>query len=718
MLRALLLAALAAAACPLSTSSETLYGGNICAASIVGDIAYGSRIGTGCNATLHVSAFSGNDSEADGSSMFPYRTLGAVLHALAASSATPYAVHVHPGTYMINNTGGGVLLPAYVIFRAELNSVILEAADPAHPMLLLHEHTIMMGFKYTCPANSACFQTVAGNDKWGLYDVNVLGGGTFLDVASSSGTFCFVHRLTVASGYASACTLYVHDGGFVHLNGVFSRGSGAFLCISGVRSRVIMLDMHYAAESLAGSAICINASAGARVEGDDITITRADYGVVVDSGARVDVSSIFMSENVSVHVRQASADAAISVKEGEFTQDRLDLAADLANVHMNYRENEGAERAQKLTTEMWVGMPERGRETLLGEGDSYTRGMLVYYYNASVYSDRTASVRQADDGAGLSMAFATSVCVYVTTLLGSGVRVPGLQIKVDAAAGGEPGWAFWSGAAWEQLHIMTSRANGTYLQRGRVLLTEAGWYQVRFSDVEVARSVAADPLAIGKTGHWVRMCYSSAGAPDARIDQIKVHANAAKINSDGFVEYFGTARPVARLPLLHRSWEADDMDLYYDSSRKISKGANKYDSASSKSGTFFVMPMDIDTSCPLRITFYYATDTADSFPMMLHASWISAGSAVGVSGPITPSNPIQEFVETWTAAAPDVLYTRAFNVSVNDMIVQRAGGLSGDMFVLSLEAGAAWPAAEKLAIANVVVFYTQSVAGAHSGLWV
>ena len=54
---------------------------------------------------------------------------------------------------------------------------------------------------------------------------------------------------------------------------------------------------------------------------------------------------------------------------------------------LHFHDEKAGDEGVSIFGEYHVGAPEQGYELVVGEGDSYTRGMLVYTYNGSIYTD-------------------------------------------------------------------------------------------------------------------------------------------------------------------------------------------------------------------------------------------------------------------------------------------------------------------------------------------
>jgi hypothetical protein len=288
-------------------------------------------------------------------------------------------------------------------------------------------------------------------------------------------------------------------------------------------------------------------------------------------------------------------------------------------------DSQPGERAFLITEELHVGSPEYGRETALGQGDSYVRGMLVYNYDGSSYTDITEDVRTVSDSVfnGFPNTSVNTAMYICSTLDDGNLTVPGIRVDVStAASGGEVVAEYYDGSSWVEFNHMSTDSSNKYLPYAKAIFQRAQREQVRFdNDIRELQS-KSDPMSLGTSYYWIRFRIVSALSVAPQFDKIKIHTDRLEINHDGFVEYFGQARPVKALSFTYNSFEAandspTNQDLYYDDILAAGRIENEFSKSSiltrsDKTALAEFLPIDIDTSCKVKLQITFATQNSPS----------------------------------------------------------------------------------------------------------
>jgi len=101
-----------------------------------------------------------------------------------------------------------------------------------------------------------------------------------------------------------------------------------------------------------------------------------------------------------------------------------------------------------------------------------------------------------------------------------------------------------------------------------IMFAHIGSHHVRYNAyVTTATWIPNDDVGYGENIYWSRLRTVSATNIAPVIEQIKIHSNRMEINSDGWPEYFGKARPTGRLPwdimvMVKAATAPGDQDLY------------------------------------------------------------------------------------------------------------------------------------------------------------
>jgi hypothetical protein len=102
-------------------------------------------------------------------------------------------------------------------------------------------------------------------------------------------------------------------------------------------------------------------------------------------------------------------------------------------------------------------------------------------------------------------------------------------------------WEFWNGSIWTELPLMSTYADAPYTTRANVTLENDTIHHYRFGDIDTWATTTVN----GTLAYWVRSRVIDAAniTKIPVVGQIKLHTNHTHIGKDGFVEYFGDARP-------------------------------------------------------------------------------------------------------------------------------------------------------------------------------
>jgi len=248
--------------------------------------------------------------------------------------------------------------------------------------------------------------------------------------------------------------------------------------------------------------------------------------------------------------------------------------------------------------EVTVGLPTRGFETALGEGDSHTFGMKVFQYDS-------VGITYVDISTDLSIENGTSHPIFLNNMAGDMLYIgedtvngpdtsfSGVKLVIPSGMGVSPTggrsnapteppsyhyvWEFFDGIAWRQFPYAVALANPSYASSGRDSF-DAGAYQVTFpplsdpypiltttinGQVTIVGLTATKPASgtfwfdstnvtswnswakttiNGVTGYWIRVRQVSALTTVPELDLVKLHTSRLEVNADGFVEMYGDAK--------------------------------------------------------------------------------------------------------------------------------------------------------------------------------
>jgi hypothetical protein len=337
--------------------------------------------------------------------------------------------------------------------------------------------------------------------------------------------------------------------------------------------------------------------------------------------------------------------------------------------------------------ELHVGTPSQGTESSFGEGDSYTNGTLVYTYNASTsaFVDVTAS---ASSNTGSSFAYPSNAvdnAVYIASNIDTASgKTQHYGTKITAVSAhdgtGEIVVEYWNGSTWASLNFMVTDGISPFLPEAKALLQSNGIsHQIRYDNTLAIDGWAlSDPVSFGTDLYWVRYRISSATDIAPIIEQIKLHSSRTEVNEDGWMEYFGRARPIGKLP-----WNASQFapastnpgngDVFYSTNLDIGLTENAL-SNGNRIGFQSTVPLDCDTSTPIDLNIAVRADSTGTWDYTVRWSRIEPDTpayATSVSSPAT--HPNEQTFSTSASLSADALQWVHLDVDVSDALARRSG---------------------------------------------
>jgi hypothetical protein len=280
-----------------------------------------------------------------------------------------------------------------------------------------------------------------------------------------------------------------------------------------------------------------------------------------------------------------------------------------------------------------------GRELVAGEGDSYnsTGQLIVKSYNGTVYADETTNI-QSEDANKLDFPNNNDgTIIYMASEVTSGgdqIKHPGVKIKVDTGVtlgAGDIVFEYYNGSAWTEFNHMITRSSRPFTHYANDRFTNTGSFQIRYDQQMLSDQVKT--TVDGDNRFWIRWRISGGITTSFSIDTLKLHSNRWEANPDGFIEYFGSARAVTRLPVTWGSFQAanaspGNQDVYLADNIGVGRSENLFEEeAIDRQALVQFAPQNLDTSSKLKIVFSFAGDSSSSGDVLFKVRW--AKSATG-----------------------------------------------------------------------------------------
>ena len=357
-----------------------------------------------------------------------------------------------------------------------------------------------------------------------------------------------------------------------------------------------------------------------------------------------------ITEDVTTHISVDAAvtDARLEVS-GTFDLTRVDMPAaffsaaqlvlDAVN-SSNTDDNRVGNRT--LLGELRVGQPEQGFESVFGEGDSYTRGMVVLTTDATAgagsdggnFIDVSAEAASPSGSTFTFQGLGANHTILIASSLENAAGVLrhwGHRWTIDTAkVGGTVVLEYWDGAAWAVVpHLQTLR-NAPYTPQDPDMWTSTDGVHMR-AGIFTSNMLGVDGTVLtpqtwtAKTINgmgpyfWLRYRVTSVMTTAPVFEQVRLHTSRMEINSDGFLELFGEGRRRNQLDVHQRL--TDDLSgaspgnvaITFGTGLTITPQDNQFVSnANDGFGIIIQIPFGVDSSLPMLLRLGWIPSNTDT----------------------------------------------------------------------------------------------------------
>lgn len=642
-----------------------------------------------------------------------------ITEAIAAATPGSEEVVVGPGTWVETLT-----IPASLAVRGTQQGAVTIVAASAAPAITLSNGSAISHLRVVAGQAGQPGVTFGGASGQAatVQDCAFVGAGGESGISSTGAGVLTVNRVVYLTGTA---TYFVHadggalsavsvlvasgtltaplactGGGTLNADGLAYDGTPASTTIT----HGLLVD-GAGSETVVTTPTFIGSTNGVRIEADGVSVTLT-YARVEVTGDAVSVASGLTGAGTTLRNLYPLVDTPGTDATSEWLS-----GASLFVIAAN---DVGLDRQLRMVgMELNVGSTEHPAETNLGEGDSYTRGMLVYTRTAGgVFADVTSDMvdsgtTTALPGTATDNAFYFGSAAY--DIDGNPHRFHGIKADVATAAAlgaGELIAELWTGAAWEEVQTMSVR-DAAPIPYGSALLERAQNEQVYFNYASVEDSWAvSDPVGYGESLHWLRIRVSSTITTAPALRTVKLHANRMNAAEDGFVQLFGRARYAQNLTYDLGLLEAGgaspgNADIYLSDNLDVGRVENSFvSSATDRIAAVFALPANIDTSSGLKLRLYYMGTSATAGDVVGVVRWAVSEEGQGVytssgSAPTTaPGEQSQALLVSIGAGENNTIKTLTTTLDISDVVtvdpsgaptllwvsVERTGGDAADTY--------------------------------------
>lgn len=617
-----------------------------------------------------------------------HTTIGAAL--AAASSGD--VVELGPGTY-----DESVTIPAGVTISgaAGLNSAIISGALATGTRVTLGEGSKLHNVTVVLPVDATPSILSSVTTVATLQGVNLIGSGALGVAVRHSGTGTLL--CTTLLYLAGACDVCLDvTAGTLRLNGLFVVNGTFNDVVKVVGGLLAFINVFTAITITAIDGIEVGANG--EVQGQlgrllsgvthGIHITH-DTAVVGLNGIRLEaaVSDILGDPGVT--------GATVTITGGQGSLDRISVDGGLRGsplwlvTYIDLKEGDESFRAEAGIT---TGTAERGGEAALGEGDSYTDGMVV------LTTDGTAG--PAADGGNITDVSVVAASASLSTFTFQGLTAGhsilfgsrrfnggvlkhwGLKVLQTIAAVEVTPHSFimeiWDGAAWAELGCMLTHSSLFYRYANEMFIRSNTSEHMRYGITP--DSTWATKLIGTDTLYWSRVRIITTVTTLPVLQQVKLSPSRFEANSDGTNTYHGISRfrrtIVSAGNVFGETGGVVDFSVTMGSGGVPTGWAHPVKNSNLNQDADavylqFTLPRGIDTSHPIDFRVYYVPTVAGGADVDLTFS-VKTQEVEGVleADPTGGTVPVQRTLantETLTAAA-GVAVIRTIDSTVTDKI--------------------------------------------------
>lgn len=567
---------------------------------------------------LYVDGSTGNDGTGDGTSRNPYATIEHTLDQITdSSSISRYCILVAPGIYMLNNP---VQLKAYVSIRSIGGNTTtrLEATNSSQDLFTDDGLTELSGLtlaEVEGASNYAIRATSSG--PLVFKDISILNcsNGILLNNVASR---LEIFNITCLNFTKATTNFLESQAGIINVRNpqilVASLGIENMLYANGASA---IINSSNAVSIISGVTNGLHSVNNGTIVFSSTLLSGCSNGVRTNSGGQIRGSVISISNTVVNDVLVESVNDQVNLNTGELNINKV-FTPSWDNVFLEMTSFETGDEGSFFSKEISVGVPEKGRESVFGEGDSTSRGMMAYSYDGAVFTD-VSHIAESPSGSTFSFPTTTNSGYYLSWDLETSSdykRPAGFKINVATPLENGTGsyvMEFWNGSSWQEFNYLVTDAGNPYISHTKNFDSLSGGYQIRF-DIRLALSnnwIKNDPVTSGTERYWVRFRIVDSITTSPNIENIKLHTSRTEFNDDGWQEFFGLARPIKLIPwdwgLVQAANNSPaNQDLFYSDSLAIGRIENNFVAGTvDKAGLTAQLPLDADTSCPLVLSWSF-----------------------------------------------------------------------------------------------------------------
>lgn len=349
--------------------------------------------------------------------------------------------------------------------------------------------------------------------------------------------------------------------------------------------------------------------------------------------------------------------------------------------------------------ELHVGTPENPTESVFGEGDSYTRGMLAYTYDGSSFVDISVNARSASGSTFTFPNLNADTAIYVASslmYLGNHVEHFGIKTKVNTIANFGAGnivAEYWNGSTYVEVNTMETESSsiaGKYFPKAKNIFQTLQSNHIRY-DADLINDDWSenDPMTLGDDYYWMRYRITAAITTAPIFEQWKIHSSRTEINADGWVEYFGRARPIGQLPIIIGltkpfAGNMQNQSIWVSDNIAVGFVTNKFTTTTDILGISTKLPLNTDTSSHIHLLLSGLFSNSHTPVFTIRWAWIKQGDTLYTSNPSAIPN--SDSLTISRAVVADINEVVHAHMDISSVISRRESAIDdGDELWISIQ---------------------------------
>lgn len=551
-----------------------------------------------------------------------------ITSACAAASSGD-VILVGPGTYAEAFT-----IPTGVQVRAASGSgsATISGPGPTGTRVTLGSQTVLQGFVVSLPTDATAGVYVPPGTILPTISELVLVGNGGSGIGIGCDFSAVMDRIRYASG---ACATIIQTTGAAAyiLNGLLVLGGTPTTLIDASGGSAVVATEVYTANSPFFSCTDGLKVSDATILVSDSSLFKCTNAINVTDDAGVVLGRALRIQDCTndLVVDSAVTNAEVRLTGCELSIDKINTPPawlGSGRATLAFQDEKLDDEGYKLFGELQVGLPEQGRESVFGEGDSYTRGSLILTTDSTAdatvdggnLTDVTAAAQSADGSTFTFQGVTAGHAILMGSTLSSSadrLKFYGIKVKQVAAAvlnlgGTHDSFAFeyWDGTQWADTASMASESSLFYVYANEVFIRPNSSEHIRFG-LDSKTSWAKKTIN-GQEAYWVRVRIIADVTTAPTFEQIKLSSSRIELNADGTAAMHGEARYRTSVIFAGNVW--GESGGVGSTSPAVGSGGvptgwnhNVKNSFLNTNGdavyTQFPLPLGICTSCPIFLRF-------------------------------------------------------------------------------------------------------------------